>query len=139
VILYEMVCGQRPFEAGSSHATMYRIAHEEPPAVPAVNPDAPPALAALIDKCLNKDRDQRPQSMAEVEAALAVLETGESGHASSRRVWIGFAAAIILLGSAGVWYGYRSAPPVAPSIEYSIEAQKMRGDQPLGAPYRFGQ
>jgi predicted Ser/Thr protein kinase len=135
VILYELVCGRRPFEAGSSHATMYRIAHEEPPAVPAVNPDAPPALAALIAKCLKKDRAQRPQSMAEVEAALAALTSITAANSSTRRAWVGVAVALALLGGGGVWYASRPASPPPASLAYSIEAQKVRGDQPLGAAY----
>jgi serine/threonine protein kinase len=140
VILYEMVCGRRPFEAGSSHATMYRIAHEEAPAVSTVSPNTPPALAALIEKCLRKQCGQRPQSMADVEAALTELVTGDRPHTSSRRAWIGSAVGIVLLGSAAVWYASPSAPrvlvpPVDASLDYSIEAQKMRGGQPLGEPY----
>lgn len=69
-VFYEMITGQRPFAAADSHTTLYRIVHE--PHVPAhrVNAAVDPAVAAVVDRALAKDRNQRFESGAALVAAL---------------------------------------------------------------------
>ena len=66
VILYEMVCGKRPFHGASTLETLRQIVNREPDPVTTVNPAADPDLAAAIHRCLAKDKDARFPSMAEV-------------------------------------------------------------------------
>src|SRR5207237_4369165 len=68
VTCYEMLAGRLPFEAESSLATMYQIAHEEPPALP---PSAPEGLRRLTGSLLSKAPSLRPASAALVASALA--------------------------------------------------------------------
>ena len=59
VVLYEMVCGQRPF-AGRSMPELTRAitqGHLQPPSVH--NPEIPPELEAIIMTALATDREQR--------------------------------------------------------------------------------
>jgi serine/threonine protein kinase len=138
VILYEIVCGRRPFEGKNAHSIMYQITHAEPAAPSLVKPSTPPAVAALITKCLAKDRAGRPQSMDEVADVLASVtaegpERGETGRSwqMPRRAWLAGGAIGAAVVFSGVWI-WRPAPQ---SIAYSIEAQKMREGEPLGEPY----
>jgi hypothetical protein len=137
VILYEIVCGKRPFAAKNAHQTMYRIAYEEPAAVPAVNPGAPPEVAALIERCLSKEKDKRPQHMAEVEAALSAMvpKTDVKRQSPNRRRFIAAGVLAVLAAAGGLWFGTHKAAAPAPALSYSIEAQKMRNGQPLGEAY----
>ncbi len=79
VTLYYALVGELPFgavEAPRQEGVLrlfHRILHEEPPPVPALVPDVPPAFADLIMRMLQKDPAQRPTSMQQVLAALDTL------------------------------------------------------------------
>lgn len=73
VILYEMAIGQRPFRGHSSAELVSAILRDTPAALTDVRPDLPRDLGRLITRCLEKDRERRPQSAREVCDELAVL------------------------------------------------------------------
>jgi serine/threonine protein kinase len=78
--LYRMATGCLPFEAPTPMALLLAIALKAPPPVREFAPHLPPELADLIDRMLSKDRAQRPQSAAEVEAALADVLVPSASH-----------------------------------------------------------
>lgn len=115
-VLYEMTTGALPFRGGSSAEIFKSILDTVP--VPAVrlNPDLPAGLERTIDKLLEKDRELRYQSAAELRADLKRLardtQSGQSAAApaavqapSSRKYWIpAVGAVLILMAVAGIWY-----------------------------------
>ena len=86
-VAYELLAGRPPFVRPSAVATL--AAHFADPVEPvcARRPDVDPALAALIEQLLAKDRDQRPADAAAVLNALRPLEAaaGPIRVASTRR------------------------------------------------------
>jgi len=69
VILYEMLTARRPFQNDDPEALLHSIVKDAPP--PLERPDAPPGLEEmLVTRLLAKDREQRYQSMKDVEGAL---------------------------------------------------------------------
>ena len=65
-VLYEMATGKVPFE-GSTSAVIFAGILERNPAPPEqLNPQVPPKLAEIICKSLEKDRDLRYQTAAEL-------------------------------------------------------------------------
>jgi len=86
VILYEIACGRRPFHGADLTATLYAVVNEIPPAPDALNPTVPRPLAAVIERCLRKNKEERPQSMDSVHAELAaVLQQMRRGGPAPRR------------------------------------------------------
>jgi serine/threonine-protein kinase len=71
VILYEMLCGRRPFPGASLTAVSASIVADQPPSVRGQRWDVPEALEAAIMGCLEKDPDRRTPTVAHLAQALA--------------------------------------------------------------------
>jgi tetratricopeptide (TPR) repeat protein len=117
LVLYEMTTGQRAFPRSSTVATLDAILHDTPPAPLRLNPQVPAELEHIIARCLEKDRELRYQTAAEIRAELKLLrrttETRQTAIAAtrsrpSRRV-LRMAGAVVLL-AAAVFAGWWWAP-----------------------------
>ena len=73
-VLYEMATGNVPFEGSSSGEICGAILHQEPRPASQLNPQLPEQVEAIIDKALEKDRELRYQSAAEMRADLKRLK-----------------------------------------------------------------
>ena len=109
-VLYEMVTGTRPFTGTSKLSVMATILQKEHPALPE-SAETPHALARIINRCLEKDPQQRWQSMADVRLALEDLLADVEANRlagvaapASRRWWLWPAAALLVIVAAGVSY-----------------------------------
>jgi serine/threonine protein kinase len=70
VLLYEALCGRKPFEGDDplALATAIREGEYEPPA--SVFPDADPDIVAVIERAMQPDPEERYESAAAMAAAL---------------------------------------------------------------------
>jgi serine/threonine-protein kinase len=71
VILYELLCGTPPFSAETLPQLIAFILYEPYRSPETIRPDLPPALVAVVKKCLEKDPAHRYGSALELAQALA--------------------------------------------------------------------
>jgi serine/threonine protein kinase len=74
VVLYEMATGRQAFGGGKGGAIIEAVLTRPPVSVRTINPDLPPRLEEIIDKALEKDRDQRYQRAADMLVDLQQLK-----------------------------------------------------------------
>ncbi len=74
LVLYEMATGQRAFTGATSAAVFDALLHGTPTAPVRLNPEVPADLEATVNRALEKDRDLRHQSSADLRAELSRAE-----------------------------------------------------------------
>ena len=112
-VLYEMATGEQAFPGKMPVLVLDAILNREPAPIAQSNPAVPARLAAILSKALEKDRERRYKSAAELLADLLDVErspasgsitVSPSGRGSSqRRRWIAVAALLVLCTLAGVF------------------------------------
>jgi Tol biopolymer transport system component len=132
-ILYEMVSGQRAFRGATPADTISAILDKDPPDLPMADRHIPPALARVVDRCLEKSPAARFQSTHDLAFALE----GVSGHSESGTViapriaprknrreqlaW-GVAGVLALVAVAAVAAYVRRPIEEPPAIRFSLHA-----------------
>jgi serine/threonine protein kinase len=118
VVLYEMVTGQSAFQGNSTYELLRAIIEFEPSPVHTLAPDCPEPLARLIGDLLQKDRQKRPQSAAEVAKRLEAISISDADRVSPTPIVstpVGSSTASItpmLERSAGMWRWWLGAVPL---------------------------
>ena len=88
IVLYEMLTGNQPFECESGAATAAAILTREPPPLAEFVPEAPKELQRVVQRCLQKDLNNRYQAMSELASDINLvarpLVSSTSGRAQTR-------------------------------------------------------
>ncbi len=115
VIAYEMLTGEKPYQAIESIGVLVKHVSEPVPEILKVNPDLPEEVDAIIKKAMAKNRNDRYESAVDMARALTKAAFGEertlptsttlmrkqTGSPSSRRMGLIIAGTALLLGIAG--------------------------------------
>jgi TolB-like protein len=82
--MYEMATGKKPFTGNNSLVTLDAVLHSKPVPPRDLNQKVPIELEGIIGKAMEKDRNHRYQSAAEMKSDLALLKREtESGQVKS--------------------------------------------------------
>ena len=87
LLLYEMATGRQAFSGRTGGMIIEAVLTRSPVPARSINPDVPPELEEIINKALQKDRDQRYLRAADIHADLQRLERGAD---SGRRATVEF-------------------------------------------------
>jgi Tol biopolymer transport system component len=127
-LLYEMLSGRRAFGGDTQMDVMSSILKEDPPDLSSTGDrPIPPALARIIDRCMEKNPAARFQSTRDLAFALeglsthsgsAVVASGVSAPVAPRKVVSIFAvvAALILLAALPIAVSHLRESPIVPSV-----------------------
>ena len=130
ILLYELATGARPFDGATSAVIFQELLSRPPRPVRQRNPKIPAELERVIDRLLEKDRETRYQSAADVRADLKRIsrDSGErqvltrtpepaTSTSTGRKTIIAVASAVgvVLAAAIGgyVWFG--GSPVTSPS------------------------
>jgi eukaryotic-like serine/threonine-protein kinase len=144
-VLYEMLAGRRAFRGDSAADVMSSILKEDPPEITATNREISPALDRVVHHCMEKDAQQRFQSVGDIafqlgemtglRSSAGIAAIPESGPAPvkaatviSMNPWviaaIGAAALIAIV--AGTWLLARATAHPAPPKFVQLSFQQGR-------------
>lgn len=105
-LFYEMICGRSPFCGEYDQSILFSILNEEPIPIKMICPEIPDSFITIIDKCLQKDPDERYQNVSELKGEIikaqqqqTILKSDELERKKkySRRAKILFPATIVIL------------------------------------------
>jgi Protein kinase domain len=114
-ILFCLAAGRAPF-SGSSISTVNQVLHHDPE----WPTDLPPALLAILRRCMAKEREERYPSMRELGQDLERFLAGEAGAQPGRprrHVVLGLAACGVVAGLAAVALGGARSQPDSSSSD----------------------
>jgi TolB-like protein/Tfp pilus assembly protein PilF/tRNA A-37 threonylcarbamoyl transferase component Bud32 len=123
IMAYEMLIGQVPFKSKTPQALLAAQLTATPEPIPALRTDVPAALSMLVMRCLEKEREKRPQSAREIAELLEHPDMVSGAFASApmaaarrpNRLLIGALAALLVGGLAFAIPFFRR-PQAAPSV-----------------------
>jgi serine/threonine-protein kinase len=87
-VAHFLMTGRALFQAHTDHDLVYQVLNAAPPTLSEAGArDVPPALEALLARCLAKDREARPASIDEVDAVLAEIARRQPWREDEARAW----------------------------------------------------
>jgi serine/threonine protein kinase len=87
IVIYQMATGSLPFSGNTSAVIFNAILERDPVPAAQLNPQVPPKLQEIIDKLLEKERDLRYQSAADLRGDLRRLKRDtETGRKTAQPI-----------------------------------------------------
>src|SRR5262245_18305485 len=142
VMLYEIATGQRPFGGESIASVMSAILSDTVPSVSARQALTPSSFDHLVDRCLQKDPEERWQTAGDLKRELQWIASERTGKAiasprtrasQTRTAWWYAVPALIAGGIAGALIALRLANPA--SATDGLEPIALSVQPPAGTSF----
>jgi TolB-like protein len=145
-VLYEMATGRQPFAGNTSAMTFDAILNRAPVSPIRLNPQLPAEIERIVNAALEKDRNLRTQSAAEMGADLKRLkrdtESGRSAReippvvpAARPKLWRRVAVAVAAIAVVAAYFLARrpakTGTPAGPVTLAILPFQNLSGDSSL--------
>ncbi len=88
ILLYEIVSGDSPFRAPTTHEILSSVAQADYKPLRRLNPNTPRALAAIVDRSLQRDPEERYPTAAELANDIESYLAGDSVSAFPEPWWL---------------------------------------------------
>jgi serine/threonine protein kinase len=148
VITYEMLTGEKPYNASDSFGVLVKHVSEPVPEILLVNPDLPPEVDGIIKKAMAKNRNDRYESAVDMARALTKAAYGEERtlptsttlmkiQAPSRHAWrwgLASIGGVVLLALAGAFAFRNQIPFLAAPTATSTEVETSPSVLPTATP-----
>ena len=110
IVLYEMVCGQRPFRGSTTLAMLAATLQATPEPPRRLRHDVPTPLEKVILRCLEKSPDARFSSGEELRDAFRALDqrAASSKVAVPRVALIAALLVVVVAGAVWMWQSYQT-------------------------------
>jgi|GEM_PF-3926197 len=138
--LYELLCGDPPFQGHSPLDIMYQHVNEEPIPLADRCPDIQPLWLKIVERCLKKDPNLRFQNVREITALLhpGQVTTVLQGPvlpkppSKKRRRWL-VPASLFGMAAAGLlfvpgWLRHKEKPPVTVETKDAVQSVGPKQD-----------
>jgi len=132
VLVYELICGEKPFAGDSLPALFYAICKQEPKPPREVNPSVGDTVSRVLDRALSKSASQRFETCGDFVGALGIA-LGE------HKDWTPVARPAAVRSEPAQPVIVRAAPAaatVAPVYELPPRARRRRDEDENAAPAR---
>ena len=129
VTAYHLLAGHKPFPSKSQREAITAHLTQPPPPLSAARGDVPPALAALVMRCMEKDPSARPQSADEIVDELDSMSpdtpvTTVAADAPRKAAWVNRAVIGLLVVALLVAALLNFRPrPAAPGVDDTLTSQ----------------
>jgi serine/threonine protein kinase/Tol biopolymer transport system component len=148
-LIYEMATGKPPFQAKSRASLIAAILTVDPPSITQLQPMTPPGLDRLVKKCLEKDPDDRWQSVSDLASELqwlaqsgsqasTAVAPGSAAKTSSSKTWLAWTLVLVLAATVTFlsWLAFTTSESTAPVVHFTADlpAQVSLGLGPLAWP-----
>ena len=124
ILLYQITCGQRPFDGASSIELASSILRDTHKPLGEVRGDVPAALVRLIDRCLEKDLQRRVQGARDVARELRDIArdalSGPPSRASAPGSGVGTARP-----DGGFWIAVQPFKSTSANVEIAALAEGL--------------
>jgi serine/threonine protein kinase len=115
IVLHEMLTGVHPFARNTASETLTAVLRDDPPALLRSHPDITPSVASIVERCLEKQPGDRPETARDVALFLEIAEdqggTRQIARAALdmpvkstlRRRLLAFSCGLAVLTTAAAW------------------------------------
>ena len=107
LVLYEMATGKRAFTGETAAVVHDAILNRAPAPARESNPKLPLDLESVIDKALEKDREQRYQTAAELGNELQRIKSNTGRLKQRWPLWVAASLGVLVAGLAIAWFALR--------------------------------